>query len=88
MNNLGLILLNFFLLDVLLGFCFKNLDSSATKLEHFDDCLTTLFTIITICHYEPILSVCFLQLKQYVCMFYNDGNIYLTTCFKHLNFIK
>ena len=53
---------------------FKNLDFSATQLPHFDDFLTTIFIIITV--YEPILSVCFLQLKQYFCMFYNDGNIF------------
>ena len=32
------------------------------QLVHFDDCLTTLFVIITFL--GPILSVCFLQLKQ------------------------
>ena len=46
--------------------------------------LITLFVIITF--FEPILSVCFLQLKQQVCMFYNDENILLTTYFK--DFLK
>ena len=64
MNNLGLILFKLlFLLDFLLDFwSFKNLDFSATQLTHFGDCLITLFVVITL--FEPILSVCFLQLKQ------------------------
>ena len=59
MNNLGLIL---FKLLFLSDFCFKNLDFSATQLAHFEICQATLFVIITF--FEPILSVCFLQLKQ------------------------
>ena len=51
-----------FLLDFLLDFYFKNLDFSATQLAHFDVSLITLFFIITF--FEPILSICFLQLKQ------------------------
>ena len=35
-----------FLSDVLLDFCFKNLDLSATQLAHLDDCLITLLVII------------------------------------------
>ena len=48
----------------LLDFCFKNLEFLATQLADFDSCLITLFVIITFFFFEPILSVCFLQLKQ------------------------
>ena len=58
----------------LLGFCVKDFGFLATQLAHFDNCLTALFLIIIV--FEPILSVCFQQLKQYACMFYNDGNIF------------
>ena len=64
---------------------FKNTDFLATQLEHFDASLVILFADITF--FEPILSVCFLQLKQYVRMFYNDGNSFLTTYFKHFDFV-
>ena len=60
----------------LLRFCFENLDLSAIQLTHLDLYLITLFVIITF--FEPILYVCFLQPKQYVCMFYNDSDIFLT----------
>ena len=44
MKKLGLILSQ---IIPLLGFCFKNLDFSATQLAHFDICLINLFVIIT-----------------------------------------
>ena len=48
--------------NLLLDFCFKNFTFSATQLAYFEACLTTLFANITFL--EPILSVCFLKLKQ------------------------
>ena len=77
MKSLGIIL---FKLLFLLDFCFKNYGFSVTQLANFDDCLTTSFVIITF--FKPILSVCFLQLKQY------DDNIFLTTYFKAFDFIE
>ena len=62
----------------LLCFCFINLDLF----------LITLFVMLTF--FEPKLSVCFLQAKQYVLstIFYNVGNIFLTTYFKHFVFMQ
>ena len=68
----------------LLDFGFKNLDFSVTQLAHLNDCLTTLFVIITFL--GPILSVRFLQLNNKFAWFYNDGKN--ETHFKHFDFIK
>ena len=59
---------------------------STIQLVHLDFSQTTLFTILTFS--ERILSVCFLQLKEYVSMFYYDGNMFLTINFKHFDFIE
>ena len=83
MKNLGLIKSQpLFLLD----FCFINVDFSATTISTFDAFLINLFLLIHF--FEPILPACFLQIKQLVCMFYNDGNIFLATFFKHFDSIK
>ena len=83
MKKLGSVLSNAVLL---LDFCFKNLDFSATQLAHFNACATTLFVIITF--FQPISSVRFLQLKELVSMLHNNENILQTTYFKLLGFIK
>ena len=46
----------------LLDFCFKNLDFSAMQLAHIDDCLTTLFVIITF---------------LFVCMFFTTSSLHV-----------
>ena len=63
----------------------KNLDPAAIQLGHLEFSLITLFVIIIF--FEPMLFVYFQQLKQYVCIFYNVGNISLTTYFKAFDFI-
>ena len=45
-----------------------------------------IFLIVAL--FELILSVFFLQSKQYVSIFCNDGNILLTINFKHFDFIE
>ena len=73
MNSLGLIL---FKLLFLLDFCFKNLDLATIQLALLGFSLITFsLLLLLLLLFESALSVCFQQLKQYICMFSNVGNI-------------
>ena len=73
------------MISFLLGFWFKILNLLDQQIAHLDSFL--FVTVIVTC-FEQTLYVSFLQFKQYVCMFYIVGNIFLMTDFKHFDFVE
>ena len=59
---------------LLLDFCFKNLDFSATQLADFEACLITLFVVITF--FDPIYQYVSYNLNNKFAWLYNVGNAF------------